>query len=588
MKARIGPIRTKHSARGIPSYSLELWHDGLSKHRQIKGDSEHMVSMKAALQAADWEARWTDVSEKVKERKFKLAGKQHLEAQKSLAAQRTSEALAEIESLGQLLAKSITSDVSVDWETLKDVVTFGEPKPCVNQWPVEPQISADAAEPQKADSKYQVQLSLLDKIFKSRRDRRFAAMDQLLQADHIAWQQNRDTRRLQHKIAHESWRTECDMLQADLDDRLAKWEANRQDFLCAQAAKNSEVDARKFAYGNIEPSAVVEYLDMVLSKSQYPDYFPKEFEIDYIQETKTVVVDYALPAPEHMPTLKAVKYIAARDEFEDQHLPELQTTKLYDGVLYQAALRTMNELFSSDTAGAVDAAVVNGIVTATDRSTGKLVTSCVLSVQATKVEFLEINLSQVDPKTCFKALKGVAAAKLHGLSPIAPIMQMKREDSRFTEAYGVVQTLDEGVNLASMDWQDFEHLIREVFEKEFLSTGGEVRVTQASRDGGVDAVVFDPDPIRGGKIVIQAKRYTNTVNVSAVRDLYGTVMNEGATKGVLVTTSDYGPDSYSFANGKPLVLLNGANLLHMLQKHGHRARIDIREAKLVANGRALM
>ena len=130
-----------------------------------------------------------------------------------------------------------------------------------------------------------------------------------------------------------------------------------------------------------------------------------------------------------------------------------------------------------------------------------------------------------------------------------------------------------------MDWQDFEHLIREIFEKEFSTNGGEVKVTQASRDGGVDAIAFDPDPIRGGKIVIQAKRYTNTVGVAAVRDLYGTVVNEGATKGILVTTTDYGPDAYNFAKNKPITLMNGANLLYLLEKHGHKARIDIAEAK---------
>jgi HJR/Mrr/RecB family endonuclease len=70
-----------------------------------------------------------------------------------------------------------------------------------------------------------------------------------------------------------------------------------------------------------------------------------------------------------------------------------------------------------------------------------------------------------------------------------------------------------------MDWQDFEHLIRELFEKEFSDQGGEVKITQASRDRGVDAIVFDPDPIHGGKYVIQARRYTDTVDVSAVRDL---------------------------------------------------------------------
>lgn len=68
----------------------------------------------------------------------------------------------------------------------------------------------------------------------------------------------------------------------------------------------------------------------------------------------------------------------------------------------------------------------------------------------------------------------------------------------------------------------------------------------------------------------------------SVRGIPSYTLDEGATKGVLVTTSDYGPDSYSFAAGKPLVLLSGANLLHMLEKHGHRARIDIQEAKKLA------
>ena len=59
------------------------------------------------------------------------------------------------------------------------------------------------------------------------------------------------------------------------------------------------------------------------------------------------------------------------------------------------------------------------------------------------------------------------------------------------------------------------------------------------------------------------------------------MINEGAAKGILVTTADYGPDAYEFANGKPLTLLNGNNLLHLLEKHGHKAKIDIEEAKRI-------
>jgi restriction system protein len=118
---------------------------------------------------------------------------------------------------------------------------------------------------------------------------------------------------------------------------------------------------------------------------------------------------------------------------------------------------------------------------------------------------------------------------------------------------------------------EFEGLIRDLFEK----MGLETKQTQSSRDGGVDCIAYDPRPIFGGKVVIQAKRYKNTVGVSAVRDLFGTMQNEGASKGILVTTSGYGKSSFQFAEGKPLELLSGTHLLYLLAEHaGVEARIE--------------
>lgn len=136
----------------------------------------------------------------------------------------------------------------------------------------------------------------------------------------------------------------------------------------------------------------------------------------------------------------------------------------------------------------------------------KIENNCIISLQVKKEEFIQVDLANIDPKTCFRSLKGVASSKLSSLTPIQPILQISRTDKRFVDSYNVADQLDNTTNIAAMDWEDFEHLIRELFEKEFKSNGGEVKVTQASRDGGVDAVAFDPDPIRGGKIVIQAKR----------------------------------------------------------------------------------
>ena len=221
--------------------------------------------------------------------------------------------------------------------------------------------------------------------------------------------------------------------------------------------------------------------------------------------------------------------------------------------------------------------VFNGFVTAINRANGIKERKCILSLQVPKERFLMLDLRNVDPKKCFKSLKGVSAAQLIDVSPVQPILTFNKQDRRFIEGKDIQSNY--GTNLAAMDWEDFEHLVRELFELEFSKNGGEVRVTQASRDGGVDAIVFDPDPLRGGKIVIQAKRYTNTVGVSAVRDLYGTVINEGANSGILITTSDYGHDSYEFAKDKPLKLLNGGHLLALLHKNGKEGYINIQEAK---------
>ncbi|MFC7383978.1 restriction endonuclease [Sphaerisporangium rhizosphaerae] len=62
--------------------------------------------------------------------------------------------------------------------------------------------------------------------------------------------------------------------------------------------------------------------------------------------------------------------------------------------------------------------------------------------------------------------------------------------------------------------------------------------------------------------------------MSAVRDLYGTLQNEGASKGILVTTAGYGQASFEFAKNKPIELIDGANLLYLLEEHaGVQAKI---------------
>ena len=53
---------------------------------------------------------------------------------------------------------------------------------------------------------------------------------------------------------------------------------------------------------------------------------------------------------------------------------------------------------------------------------------------------------------------------------------INRTDKRFINHYEVASGMDKSTNLLQMDWEDFEHLIREVFANEFNSNGGEVKI----------------------------------------------------------------------------------------------------------------
>ena len=370
-------------------------------------------------------------------------------------------------------------------------------------------------------------------------------------------------------------------LTNDFLHKFNEWKIRKLDHIDEQTIRVEEINRIEDGYYQRNTGFINSLYTDILKGSKYNFEFLKDIDVDFNYGNKLLMVEYTLPSIENLPTIKEIKYLSSKGEYRNIPISQSDLLKLFDEAVYSICLRSIYEIFKNDPIEVINAVNFNGWIKSINKATGKEENTCIISIQVQRKEFMDIELDKVDPKTCFKHFKGVGSSKLFGITAIQPILQIQRNDRRFVNSHSV--EFDDSTNLAAMAWEDFEHLIRELFEKEFSSNGGEVKVTQASRDGGVDAIAFDPDPIRGGKIVIQAKRYTNTVGVSAVRDLFGTVMNEGANKGILVTTSDYGPDSYEFAKGKPITLLNGANLLYLLENHGTRAKIDIKEARRLMN-----
>lgn len=558
-------FETRYTQRGlVAGYEITITHTELRETRHVFGRDLELLAGKINNLGAVWTKKW------IKEKKNRSN-----DASKEEAARLTREAGLVHEQLGSLLAHTLEVDDAIDFETLKDKTKFPKTKP------------------KKPTQKKHPQKKFVDKPSKRSFEKEIGFFEGLFggRAKIIAAQQASYERAITdwekaETKAQATWEkasAEVDAANAEAaatyDELVVEWEAEKQSYLATQASANHKVDAfrEKWEAGDVE--SVEDYCRLVLSSSQYPGCLPSEFDLQFNSENRMLVVEFRLPSIEDIPSLTEVTFVATRGELKEKHLPDSKRKQLFNDVCYQLSLRTIHELFEADVKDQISSISFNGFVSQRSSATGKLETSCIMTLQASKGEFLEIDLSHVNPKECFKGLKGIGSANLAGITPVKPILELDKSDSRFQEGYEVARHIDDTTNLAAMDWLDFENLVRELFEAEFAVSGGEVRVTQASADKGVDAIAFDPDPIRGGKIVIQAKRYTNTVGVSAVRDLYGTLMNEGANKGILVTTSDYGPDSYDFAKDKPITLLNGGNLLSLLEKHGTKAIIDIKAAK---------
>jgi restriction system protein len=334
--------------------------------------------------------------------------------------------------------------------------------------------------------------------------------------------------------------------------------------------QHQEVDEFAHAFETGDPAAVVSYFTLVLGASDYGDGFPQAFKAAYVPESRQFVVEYDLPPLDAVPEVKAYKYVKSTDAVSETPRPATSRRALYGSVVAQVTLRTIHEVFEADRGRHVDTVVFNGMVDTIDPGSGKQIRPCLITVRTTRDVFLELDLSHVEPMACLKHLSAGVSKSPAELTPVRPVLEFDMVDPRFIDESDALSTLDQRPNLMELTPNEFESLIQNLFAKMGLDT----KQTRPSRDGGVDCVAFDPRPIFGGKVVIQAKRYKNTVGVSAVRDLFGTLQNEGASKGILVATSGYGQASYEFAQNKPIELIDGSNLLYLLAEHaGVEARI---------------
>ncbi|MEU8585699.1 restriction endonuclease [Streptomyces sp. NPDC048664] len=365
------------------------------------------------------------------------------------------------------------------------------------------------------------------------------------------------------------WRA-AQAAEAERQHRLAAYQRDHQQWADTRLAevRGHNVGVAELADGvrRRDPDSVVEYFSAALyASSAWPEGFPRQVLAAYDPAAGQLVLDWELPAYSIVPEAKSVRYMPSVDQDKETPRPVGQRRALYREVVAQCVLLTLRELFAADGTGALDSVILNGFVDGHDPTTGRPGHLYLATVMAPRSTFQDLHLAQVDACSCLAdALRGQLSTRPDQLAPVRP-SRRPSDVGNHVVAHGGGEEPD----LYEMDPIHFEDLVADLFR----AMGMRAVTTQRSNDGGVDVDAVDPTPIRGGKIVVQVKRYRNTVPPTAVRDLYGTVQDTGANKGVLVTTSRFGPGSHTFANGKPLELISGTELVDLLHRHGLRGRL---------------
>jgi restriction system protein len=126
-------------------------------------------------------------------------------------------------------------------------------------------------------------------------------------------------------------------------------------------------------------------------------------------------------------------------------------------------------------------------------------------------------------------------------------------------------------SLKRLNWREFEELMGEAFRRQ-----GYFVLENPSRgpDGGVDLRMRKD----GKTVYVQCKHWkTWKVEVGIVRELYGVMTENGTDEGIVVSIGQFTPEAKRFAHDKPIELIDGPQLLRMIQSLQKKLKVTTQE-----------
>jgi restriction system protein len=276
---------------------------------------------------------------------------------KQTADRKTAAINNERQKLGRILVDTLATDHRFDWRLLGTAFLVPEPK----------FVFVDERSPRPQAVQFLSKIPGLEELLPSVRIKR------------LNWEKAVDRNEENRALA-----------SARHNQAREEWQSMRQ---TAEQEQNIKADTKRRLYSAKDFATLIEYWTNVLARSEYPDNFPRSGVLDYFAGDQSLIVTYQLPAITCLPQVREVRYIEGRNALEEVPVSDVCLKDAYGDLLMKIALRTVCELFQSDTADALTSVVFNGRIRVMDRSVGQEVDLLVVSIEARKAEFSSMNLA---------------------------------------------------------------------------------------------------------------------------------------------------------------------------------------------------
>jgi restriction system protein len=120
-----------------------------------------------------------------------------------------------------------------------------------------------------------------------------------------------------------------------------------------------------------------------------------------------------------------------------------------------------------------------------DPATGKPAYPCLITGSVTRADYEKLDFNiHLKPIECLRKLKVIVSPHPYDVVAVTPVVDFDLSRHRFIDDFDAAADLDSRADLLDMDPYRFEQLIRQLFEK--IGMKGWAKVTQGSRDGGID------------------------------------------------------------------------------------------------------